>query len=118
MDELVSTIITTTTSSFDFTFCAIVNVATYIIINIITDIKPNLKFNTWSKRIVFLIISIIIAIVYYLTGSDPKVLFNSIVLAPVSWSWIFKPICARLNIDYKKNNNNTATTNDTLNDVF
>lgn len=118
MDEIISTLITTTISSFDFTFCAIVNIATYVTINTITDIKPNLKLNTWSKRIVFLITSIAIAIIYYLIGSDSKVLFNSIIIAPVSWSWIFKPICTKLHIDYRKDKNNSSTTNDISNDIL
>ena len=44
--------------------------------------------------------SIIIAIIYYLTGSDPKSVFISFFLAPVSWSWIFYPICDKLYFGY------------------
>ena len=46
-------------------------------------------------------VSIITAIIYYITNSDIKIIFNSFILAPVSWSWIFKPICKKFNIDYK-----------------
>ena len=44
---------------------------------------------------------ILISIGYYITGTDTKLIINSAILAPVSWSWIFKPICKYLNIDYK-----------------
>ena len=32
---------------------------------------------------------------------DIRVLINSIILAPISWSWVFKPIAKRMNWDYK-----------------
>lgn len=107
MEEVISTIINSVISSFDFTFCIIVNIATYLIIKAIITTD---KFftSTWFKRVVFLIVCTIIALVYYITGSDIKIIVNSFILAPISWSWIFKPICNKLNIDYKiKDNNET-----------
>ena len=101
MEELISTIINNTINSFDFTFCIIVNIATYITITSIIAYKKNYKFSTWNKRLTFLIVSTIIAIIYYITDSNVKTIFNSFILAPVSWSWIFKPICKYFNIDYK-----------------
>lgn len=107
MEEAISTIINSVISSFDFTFCIIVNIATYLIIKAI--IATDKFFTpTWFKRIVFLIVCTIIALVYYVTGSDLKVILNSFILAPVSWSWIFKPICDKLNIGYKIKDNNEA----------
>lgn len=100
MEEAISTIINNTISSFDFPFCISVNVATYIVIKFITDYKKKGKVSTWNKRLIFLIMSTIIATIYYLTGSEPKTILNSFILAPVSWSWIFKPICDKLNIGY------------------
>lgn len=100
MDELIPTIVNGIVNSFDFTFCITVNIATYIAIKLITDIRSKGKISTWNKRIVFLVITCIIAGLYYITGSDVKVIINSIILAPVSWSWIFKPICDKLNIGY------------------
>lgn len=100
MSEIISTIIDTITSSFNFTFCIIVNIATYLIIKCLLDVKHNIKIGTWYKRIIFIIVSLITSIVYYFTGTNIQILFNSIILAPVSWSWIFKPICDKLNIDY------------------
>ena len=46
------------------------------------------------------IASIITAIIYCLTGSEIRTIFNSFILAPVSWSWIFKPICDKLGVGY------------------
>ena len=100
MEEVISTIVNNTINSFDFTFCIAVNIATYITIKLITDYKKKSQISTRNKRFIFLAISIITAIIYYLTGSDSKTIFNSFILAPVSWSWIFKPICDKLNIGY------------------
>ena len=100
MEEVISTMITNTLSSFDFSFCIIVNIATYLVIKTIIDYKKKGKVSTWNKRLIFLIVSIIIATIYGLTGSEPKTILNSFILAPVSWSWIFKPICDKLNIGY------------------
>lgn len=104
IEEITTNIVTTTINSFDFPFCAIVNLATYLAIKGISDIKiknkRKHKLTTWNKRIILIIISIIAGIIYYINGSDIKTIFNSIILAPVSWSWIFKPICDRLNIGY------------------
>ena len=100
MNEIFSNIINNTINSFDFPFCITVNIATYIIIKAITDYKSKSKISTWNKRLIFLITGVIISIIYYITGSDIKTLLNSFILAPVSWSWIFKPMCDKLNIGY------------------
>ena len=100
MEEVILTIVNSIINSFDFTFCITANIATYITIKTITDYKKKGKVSTWNKRLIFLIISAIISTIYCLTGSDIKTIFNSFILAPVSWSWIFKPICDKLNIGY------------------
>lgn len=100
MEEIISTILNNTINNFDFPFCITVNIATYLTIKTITDYKKKSRISTWNKRLIFLIISIIISIIYYLTGSELKTILNSFILAPVSWSWIFKPICDKLNIGY------------------
>lgn len=103
IDEIITNIINNTINSFDIPFCISVNIATYITINIINN-KKTVKLNTWYKRLVFLIISILIAIFYCANGSDYRTILNSFILAPVSWSWIFKPICSKFKIDYKSKN--------------
>ena len=103
--EYISQIINTTIESFDFSFCIAVNILTYLIIKLIDELNGYKKVTTWIKRIVMLVTVIVISIAYYITGNNPKLIINSAILAPVFWSWIGKPICDKLNIGYRKNNN-------------
>ena len=103
--EYISQIINTTIESFDFSFCVAVNILTYLIIKLIDEFNGYRKVATWTKRGVMLIAVIVISIAYYITGSNPKLIINSAILAPVFWSWIGKPICDKLNIGYRKDNN-------------
>lgn len=100
MEEIILTIVNNTINSFDFPFCIAVNIATYLVIKTITNYKKKGKVSTWNKRLIFVLISTIIAIIYCLTGSEIRTVFNSFILAPVSWSWIFKPICNKLGVGY------------------
>ena len=57
------------------------------------------------KRVVLVISIILISIAYKLIGYDNNIeLVNSAILAPVFWSWIAKPICSKLGINYKQIN--------------
>ena len=100
--EYISQIINTTIESFDFGFCVAVNILTYLIIKLIDELNGSRKVTTWTKRGVMLIAVIVISITYYIIGSNPKLIINSAILAPVFWSWIGKPICDKLNIGYRK----------------
>lgn len=99
--EYLSQLIDLTLQSFDFGFCIVVNILTYLIIKII-DSKKNKPLTKWQKRLVLLGAIFILSIVYYFIGSDLKLIVNSSILAPVFWSWIAKPICDKLGIDYRK----------------
>jgi len=99
--ELIGDVIKTTLESFDFAYCIIVNVLTYILINIINDKRKTQLMTTWQKRLTLLLVIFSTGMLYYLTGSDCRILLNSAILAPVFWSWIFKPLCKKLKIDYK-----------------
>ena len=103
--EYITQIIDTTIESVDFGFCVAVNILTYIIIKLIDELNGSRKVATWTKRSVMLIAVIVISIAYYITGNNPKLIINSAILAPVFWSWIGKPICDKLNIGYRKNDN-------------
>lgn len=103
--EYISQIITTTLESFDFGFCAAVNILTYSAIKIIDELNKEKVVGTWTKRIVLLGSIVVIGVIYYLLGADNKLLINSAILAPVFWSWIAKPICTKLKIDYKSEDN-------------
>lgn len=99
MNDIISSMISNTVSSFDFTYCILVNILTYLGIKGCTDMFGK-KFTTWGKRGVFAIAAVIVAVLYICVGCDTKTLINSIILAPVSWSWIIKPIVKKFNIDY------------------
>ena len=88
--------------NFDISYCIAVNIATYLIIKCIDDINGKKIVPRYCKRIILLLVIIVMAIIYHVVGVNAKVIVNSAILAPVSWSWIFKPLCGRLNIDYRK----------------
>lgn len=100
--DILNQILDTTLNSFDFAFCAVVNILTYVIIKTIEDITHKTKLNRWIKRVILLAAIVVVGVVYYLTDSDIKLLMNSAILAPVFWSWIAKPICSKLKVDYKR----------------
>ena len=88
--------------NFDISYCIAVNIATYVIIKLIDDINGKKIVPRYCKRIILLLVIIVMAIIYHIVGINAKVIINSAILAPVSWSWIFKPLCGKLNIDYRK----------------
>ncbi len=99
--DVINNIINALISQFDFTYCVIVNIMTYLIINFMIKVVGG-NVVVPIKRIVLLFSIIVIAAIYYFLGTDIKVLVNSAILAPVSWSWIFKPIANKLGWDYKQ----------------
>ena len=99
--DIINEIIQSLLNSFDFAFCLIVNLATYFVIQGLTACKLNL--GTWAKRGILIAIILLTGVLYKVTNADDiRVLINSAILAPVSWSWVFKPIFKYLHIDYKK----------------
>ena len=103
--EYLSEIINTTISSFDFAYCLIVNILTYTVIKIVDEINGSKEVKTWLKRVILLACILLTGGVYLATGQEIKLLFNSAILSTVSWDLVFKPICKRLHIDYKKVDN-------------
>ena len=60
---------------------------------------------SFSKKKVWLIILIVLIVtVVYKLAHYPNniVLFNSVIFAPVFWSWVLKPILTKLGIGYKQ----------------
>ncbi len=102
--EIISNIIQTTLESFDFAYCIVVNILTYFVISAINNKRGHKDISTWTKRVVLLAIILSTGVLYYLMGSDTKVLLNSAILAPVFWSWVLKPICKHFKIDYRQIN--------------
>ena len=99
--DVINNIINALISQFDFTYCVIVTIMTYLIINFMIKVAGG-NIVVPIKRIVLLFSIIVISAIYYFLGTDIKVLVNSTILAPVSWSWIFKPIANKLGWDYKQ----------------
>lgn len=100
--EYLEQIINTTINSFDFTYCLLVNVLTYTVIKIIDEANREKEVKTWHKRLVLLTCILLTGVVYWAIGKPLELLINSAILAPVAWSWIFKPICKKLGLDYKQ----------------
>lgn len=103
--SLIQQIIDTTMNSFDFIYCLIVNLLTFTVIKIIDELNKDKEVTTLVKRLVLLGCILLTGVVYWLIGADVKLLVNSAILAPVAWSFIFKPICKKLDIDYKEVDN-------------
>ena len=101
MIEIITNSIQTTLSSFDFAYCIIVNVLTYLVITTINNRNAHKDLTTWSKRWILLLVILFTGGLYMLLDYDVKTLINSAILAPVFWSWIMKPICKRFKIDYR-----------------
>lgn len=97
MDSIINIII----NNFDISYCIIVNILTYIIITVLINLNHK-DINKVLKRVILILSIILVAIVYYNIGVDNKVLVNSAILAPVSWSWVIKPIVTKLGYDYKQ----------------
>ena len=104
MMEIISNAIQTTLDSFNFAYCIIVNVLTYLIIRLINDRNGHKDLTTWSKRLVLLLVILSTGVLYYFLGNDTTTILNSAILAPVFWSWVMKPICKHFKVDYKNVN--------------
>lgn len=102
-NNIIISILNTTINSFDFTFCIVVNIVIYGIIKLFDEYNGDKKVTTWNKRIITLIVIIILGSIYAsFDNANYKLILNSAILAPVSYSWIFQPILNKLGIGYKK----------------
>lgn len=103
MEQLVGHFVELFSTHFNLSFMLCVNVLTYILIKAIDDLNGDKIVGTWTKRLVMIISCFAIAAGYRAGGYEETViLINSSVLAPVAWSWIFKPILKKLGVDYKQ----------------
>ena len=98
--EIINQIIQQVINSFDFTYCVAVNALTYTLVTVLIYLCQGNVTRT-IKKLVLLISVIIISTIYYAIGVDTKLIINSSILAPVSWTWIIKPILSKLGYDYK-----------------
>lgn len=103
MEQLVGHFVELFNTHFDLSFMLCVNILTYILIKAIDDLNGDKVVGTWTKRLVMIISCFTITAGYKAGGYEETViLINSSVLAPVAWSWIFKPILKKLGVDYKQ----------------
>lgn len=103
MDKLISNFVELFNTHFDLSFMLCVNILTYILIKVIDDLNGDKVVSTWTKRLVMIISCFAIAAGYIAGGyENTTILINSAILAPVAWSWIFKPILKKIGVDYKK----------------
>lgn len=110
MDKLISNFVELFNTHFDLSFMLCVNILTYILIKVIDDLNGDKVVSTWTKRLVMLISCFAIAAGYIAGGyENTTILINSAILAPVAWSWIFKPILKKIGVDYKKIDKTTKT---------
>lgn len=101
--KIIDMIISNFQQNFDIAFIISVNVLTYIIIRCTDGINKDKSVSTWYKRLIAIISSIILAVLYFDCGYDNIFkLINSTIIAPVTWSWILKPIAQILKMDYKQ----------------
>lgn len=103
INSIINSIISNFQANFDISFMISVNVLTYMIIRFVDYINGIRSVSTWTKRLIAVIASTILAIIYhYLDYDNIFKLINSAIIAPVAWSWIFKPIVKILKMDYKQ----------------
>ena len=101
--KIVDSIISNFQANFDVSFMISVNVLTYLIIRMIDHFNGDASVSTWIKRLIAVISSVVLACFYYEIGYDNIFrLVNSTIIAPVAWSWIFKPLAKLLKQDYKQ----------------
>lgn len=100
MMEIINQILQQLLSNFDITYCVVVNILTYVLITVLINICKGDVTRT-IKKIILLISIVVIGVVYYVIGEDIKIIVNSSILAPVSWTWLVKPILAKMGYDYK-----------------
>ena len=98
--EIINQIIQQVINSFDFTYCVVVNALTYILITVLIYLCQSNVTRT-IKKLVLLFSIIIVSTIYYAIGVDAKLIIDSCMLAPISWTWIIKPILSELGYDCK-----------------
>ena len=98
--EIINQIIQQVINSFDFTYCVAVNALTYILVTVLIYLCQGNVTRT-IKKLVLLFSIVVVSTIYYAIGVDAKLIINSSILAPVSWTWIIKPILSKLGYDYK-----------------
>ena len=56
MIEIITNSIQTTLNNFDFGYCIIVNVLTYLVITTVSNINEHKDLTTWNKHLILLLV--------------------------------------------------------------
>lgn len=89
-------------ANFDFGYMFVINVLTYIIIKIIDYYNGDKTVSVFVKRLMLIVSIIIVGGLYiFLEDINYIVLVNSSIVAPIAWSWIFRPILSKFGLGYK-----------------
>lgn len=96
MEQLLSQLI----SNYNFNLILSINIISYLIIQLLHKIMFTPK---GIKILITIIVSIAVGILYhFISDISIEVLVNSVILAPLAWDWVFKPILNKIGIDYKE----------------
>ena len=98
--EVINQMIQQVINGFDFTYCVAVNALTYTLVTVLIYLCQGDVTRT-IKKVVLLFSIVVVSAIYYAIGVDAELIVNSSILAPVSWTWIIKPILYKLGYDYK-----------------
>lgn len=102
MDDIIKQIL----EEINILYVLVVVTLTYGINKVLPMIIKNKDISKWIKRFTLVIVCIIVGSIYiFISHEKTMVIFNSSILAPVIWSWIFKPIFNKVGIDYKHKTN-------------
>lgn len=95
MEQLISQLI----SNYNFNLILSINIISYLIIQLVHKIMFTPK---GIKILITIIVSIATGVLYhFISDTSTEVLVNSIILAPLAWDWVFKPILNKIGVDYK-----------------
>lgn len=104
--EYIDIIVKQIIGNFDFSFMVTINIFTYIMVKFITLVRAPKKVNTWQKRAVLVVGTILFGAAYKLVGYENNIiLINSAIAAPVIWDWVLRPILTKFGLNYKKIDN-------------
>ena len=81
--ETINQIIQQVINSFDFTYCIVVNVLTYLLVTVLIYLCRG-NITRTIKKLTLLFSIVIVSVIYYAIGVDIKLIVNSSILAPVS----------------------------------
>ncbi len=87
-------------SNYNFNLILSINIISYLIIQLLHKIMFTPK---GIKILITILVSIAAGILYhFISDISTEVLINSVILAPLAWDWVFKPILNKIGIDYKE----------------